>query len=197
MEDKIAEKFLREMNHLAQEELERARERIGREYEIWRPDAEQSFLRCLESAAGHYIQLEAGQITGPAVYLAISYLRTAILVEMPPYRIDLYDGRGQSSPVECGCGWNFLPVSSCLQEIRKKLAREFARQTRVEGVQLDKLLYFVGEELYSFSQDLLVSMLEKLFPRIRQIRGLEQVERFWVGEFMGAALKTFFEEKVH
>ncbi len=197
MEDKLAKKFLQEMDRLAWEELASAREKIFREYELRRPDTESSFLCCLESAAEHYRQLESGQAAGPAMYLAVSYLRTSTLLEVLPYRVDLYDERGRSSPMECGCGWDFLLVSSCFRELREKLTREFARQTRVEGSRLDKLLYSLGEEFYLVSRGLLAPMLEGLFPRIRQIRGLEQVERCWVGEFMGEVLEIFSGEKVY
>lgn len=195
MEDKMTKKFLTDMISLARGQLKTVEERILERCQGENDDMEEAFLFCLEALAGEYRQLRACNAAGPAKSMYISYLRTSVLLGFPMYRIDLYDERERSSLAECGCRWDFAYTASYFEKIRDNLAEKFARQTRVKGYCLDRILYQIGDEFYSFTCGLIAPMIVRVFPRIRQIKGLGQLEKCCLGEFMDRANVVFSKKE--
>lgn len=190
MEDVIAKRFLADMEAFANERFERCEELIRAEYASGcTEDGEdgESLLACLEVLAGRYRRLEEQAMTGAVREIYLSFMRTSILLDMSPYRIDLYDERGRRSTVECAGGWDFRLVYGHFREMKAELEQRFGRQTRVRGYVLDGMLYDLGDRFHRVACELIPGMIAGLGGRIREIEGLEGDVRVYLGEFLDRA----------
>lgn len=187
MEDVIARRFLADIEAFANERFERYREQIRAEYAAGCMKDGESFLACLEDLAGRYRRLEEQAVTGAVRGIYLSFMRTSILLDVPPYRIDLYDERGRRSVVECAGGWDFGLVYGYFREMKAELEQRFGRQTRVRGYVLDGMLYDLGGRFHRVARELIPGMIAGVGERIREIEGLEGDVRVYLGEFLDRA----------
>lgn len=187
MEDVIARRFLADIEAFANERSERCAERIRAEYAAGCTEAGESLLTCLKDLAGRYRQLEGQAATGAVREVYLSFMRTSILLDLPPYRIDLYDERGRKSLVECADRWDFVLVYRHFRELKAELTQRFERQTRVRGYVLDGMLYDLGDRFHQVACELLPGVIAGLGTRIREIEGLGGDVRVYLGEFLDRA----------
>lgn len=187
MEDIIAKKFMENIRVLAQKRFGEYSEKIRTDYVSEASNISDELLVSLKAAAERYRLMEAESQVGPMEYLYLSFMWTSVLLDIPHYRIDMYDGKGRCALQECAVEWNCEYIFQYFQMIKEELRNEFSSQNRVKGYEMEVVIFETAERFKQLVNELLPEAVKELVPRFKDIYGLSGRIKIYLGEFLDKA----------
>lgn len=183
-------KFLDSQIPLVEDMIKNGKAAITADWQEAKTTLCDELLRHLIIAKKKYDSLQHAFQLEDTAYVQLSFLRTAIILHTPWYRIDLYGQDWQASEIECCTMYSPTFLTSKLREAEDVLTTNFKKQSAAGMYFLEEMVLQIAEEFHLCFSSLLPSVFALMQERNAQI--FPQSVNVYCGEFLDDSQKLFY-----